>query len=88
MNQLFKNIDWLQVVTFSFILKCLVGMGTPLDGFVLLLLTGLNVFLYFHNNIQANKFATEEIEKKLNARIEKLENVTSQLSMTQGFKRS
>lgn len=80
-----KDINWLHVTTAAFALKILSGFGTPLDGLSLLIFTGLNVFFYFHNNIKANKQATEEISKKLNDRIEKLENTTSQLSMNQGF---
>lgn len=82
-----KNINWVQLAKVAFIVKILTGYGSPLDGFVLLILIGLEVFFFFYNSIETNKQATEEIEKKLNARIEKLENVTSQLSMSQGFKR-
>lgn len=83
-----KNINWLHVTTAAFVLKILSGFGTPLDGFSLLIFTGLNVFFYFHNNIEKNRNETKEIETKLEARIEKLENITSQLSITQGFKRN
>ena len=79
------NAIKLSMCLFSF--KCLVGYGTPLDGLILLILTGLFVFLFHYNHVVETKLEIEKLKLELNDRIQKLESITGQLSVSNGFKR-
>lgn len=67
--------------------KSLFGLGGFMDGFVILVLVALNVFMYFQDQILKSEQNTKKLENELNGRIMKLENQVSQLSLQKGFQR-